>query len=122
MMTPQILKSLNFTKTQKSRYLENENLLFLKIKNHELHIKGYCIGKNTFILEVTFISMILRININNNSNAGIINSNNILNKKDGNNKTLLKRPTSGQDSYKEPLTSKKRNVVIFGDTVAYPKE
>ena len=66
--------------------------------------------------------MILRININNNSNAGIINSNNILNKKDGNNKTLLKRPTSGQDSYKEPLTSKKRNVVIFGDTVAYPKE
>ena len=33
MMTSQILKSVDFTKTQKSRYLENETLFFLQIKN-----------------------------------------------------------------------------------------
>ena len=45
LMTSQILKSLDFTKTQKSRYLENETLLFLQIKkNHLLHIKGYFIA------------------------------------------------------------------------------
>ena len=32
MMTPQILKSVDFTKTQKSRYLENGTLFFLQIK------------------------------------------------------------------------------------------
>ena len=32
MMTSQILKSAGFTKTQKSWYLENETLIFLKIK------------------------------------------------------------------------------------------
>ena len=32
MMTSQILKSVNFTRTQKSRYLENETLFFLQIK------------------------------------------------------------------------------------------
>ena len=32
MMTSQILKSVDFTKTQKSRYLENETLLLLQIK------------------------------------------------------------------------------------------
>ena len=32
MMTSQILKSVDFTKTQKSRYLENETLFFLQIK------------------------------------------------------------------------------------------
>ena len=32
MMTSQTLKFLNFTKTQKSRYLENETLFFLQIK------------------------------------------------------------------------------------------
>ena len=31
-MMSQILKSLDFTKTQKSRYLENEILFFLQIK------------------------------------------------------------------------------------------
>ena len=31
-MTPQIFKSAGFTKTQISRYLENETLFFLKIK------------------------------------------------------------------------------------------
>ena len=32
MMASQILKSVDFTKTQKSRYLENETLFFLQIK------------------------------------------------------------------------------------------
>ena len=32
MMTSQILKSAGFTKTQKSRYLENKTLFFLQIK------------------------------------------------------------------------------------------
>ena len=32
MMTSQILKSAGFTRTQKSRYLENETLFFLQIK------------------------------------------------------------------------------------------
>ena len=32
MMTSQILKSEDFTKTQKSQYLENEAFLFLQIK------------------------------------------------------------------------------------------
>ena len=32
MMTSQILKSVDFTKTQKSRHLENETLFFLQIK------------------------------------------------------------------------------------------
>ena len=31
-MTRQILKVMDFTKTQKSRYLENETLFFLQIK------------------------------------------------------------------------------------------
>ena len=34
MMTSQILKSADFTKAQKSRYLENETLLFLQIKKN----------------------------------------------------------------------------------------
>ena len=32
MMTSQISKSVDFTKTRKSRYLENETLLLLQIK------------------------------------------------------------------------------------------
>ena len=38
MMTSQILKCVNYTKTQKSRYLKNETLFFLQIKNHT-HVK-----------------------------------------------------------------------------------
>ena len=32
LMASQILKSVDFTKTQKSRYLENETIFFLQIK------------------------------------------------------------------------------------------
>ena len=37
MMTSQILKSAGFAKTQKSRYLENETLFFLRIKKLITH-------------------------------------------------------------------------------------
>ena len=36
MMTSQSLKFMNFTKTQKFRYLENEALFFLQIKRANL--------------------------------------------------------------------------------------
>ena len=54
MMTSQILKPVDFIKTQKSRYLENKTLFFLQIKKHKLHIKGYFIAKSSFVAEVTF--------------------------------------------------------------------
>ena len=46
----QILKYVDFTKTQKSKYLENETLFFLKIK--KLRTKGYFTAKNSFVAEV----------------------------------------------------------------------
>ena len=54
MMKSQILKSADFRKTQESSYLENETLFFLQIINYKLHIKGYVMTKNSFIVEVTF--------------------------------------------------------------------
>ena len=53
MMTSQILKSVDFTKTQKFRHLTNELVSFLQIKkNHELHTRGYFIAKNSFLPDV----------------------------------------------------------------------
>ena len=44
-MTSQILKSVDFTETQKSRYLENETF-FIQIKKiRYIHIKGFFYGK-----------------------------------------------------------------------------
>ena len=43
---------MNFTKTQKSGYLENKALFFLQIKT--LYIKGCFIAKNSFLGEETF--------------------------------------------------------------------
>ena len=55
MMMPQILQFLDITKTQKSKYLENETSFFLQIKKiHLLHIKGYFMAKYIFVAEVTF--------------------------------------------------------------------
>ena len=34
MMTYKVLKYVDFTKTQKARYLENKTLFFLQIKNY----------------------------------------------------------------------------------------
>ena len=63
-MTSQILKFVDFIKTQKSKYLENKTLFFLQIKKTllynytSIHIKGYFIVKNSFVAEVTFKSNI----------------------------------------------------------------
>ena len=54
MMTSQILKYMYFTKTYKPRYLENETLLFLQIKNLLIAHQGLIYGKNCFVAEVTF--------------------------------------------------------------------
>ena len=61
MMTSQILKSVNFTKIQKSRYLKNETFFLQNEKIHELHIKSYfivkrfCSGCNSYIIDHYFI-------------------------------------------------------------------
>ena len=55
MMTSRILKSLDFTKTEKSRYLESETLFFLQIKkiiNYTL--RATLLQKNSFVAKVTF--------------------------------------------------------------------
>ena len=56
MMMSQILKSVDFTETEKSTYLENETLFFLQLF---LQINGYIIAKNSFVLGVTFKTEIL---------------------------------------------------------------
>ena len=57
MMTSQILKFLDFTKTQKSWYLEEETLVFLQIKKFISYTSRVTLWqKNTFIAEVTFNS------------------------------------------------------------------
>ena len=55
MMKPQILNSLDFTKTQ-SKYFENKTSFFFFSNKeiHTLHIKGYFIAKNSFVVEVIF--------------------------------------------------------------------
>ena len=55
MMTSQILKFLNFRKTQKSRYLENETLFFLQIKKLIDYTSRATLWqkKNTFVAEAT---------------------------------------------------------------------
>ena len=53
MMTSQILKSVDFTKTQKSRYLENKTLFLLQIKKF---INCTFMAKNGSVVEVTFKS------------------------------------------------------------------
>ena len=49
MTTSKILKSVDFTKTQKSRYLESETLFFLQIKKNPLIAHhGLLCGKKQF--------------------------------------------------------------------------
>ena len=53
-MTSQILKSVDFTKTQKSWFLENETF-FLQIKKFINYTsRGILWQKNSFVAEVTF--------------------------------------------------------------------
>ena len=58
MMPSQILKSVEFTKKQKSRYLQDEILLCLQIENSLIAHQGLwrikLIAKNSFVAEVTF--------------------------------------------------------------------
>ena len=54
MMTSQILKFVDFTKTKKSRYFENQTFFSSNKKVHSLHVKDYFMAKNTFVAEVTF--------------------------------------------------------------------
>ena len=56
MMASQIFRSVDSTKSQKPAYLENETSFSLqkKPKNHQSHIKGYFMAKNSFVAEVTF--------------------------------------------------------------------
>ena len=53
MMTSQILKSAGFTKTQKSRYLENEALFFLQIKKFINYTSGATLWQK-LVLQETF--------------------------------------------------------------------
>ena len=54
MMTSHILKSVDFTKTQKSRYLENETFLFQIKKFINCALRATSWQKNCFVAEVTF--------------------------------------------------------------------
>ena len=60
MMTSQILKCVDFTKTLKSRYLENKTF-FLQIKNSLITYQGLLYGKYCFVGEVTFKYLLLRV-------------------------------------------------------------
>ena len=53
-MTSQILKFVDFTKTQKSKYLENKILFFLQMKSSLIRHQALLYGKNFFVEEVTF--------------------------------------------------------------------
>ena len=54
MMTSQILKSVDFIKAQKSRYLENETFLFQIKKFINCASTATLWQKNSFVAEVTF--------------------------------------------------------------------
>ena len=45
MMRSQILQLVDFTKTQKSKHLENETIFFLQIKNSLIARQGQVYGK-----------------------------------------------------------------------------
>ena len=63
-MTRQILKVMDFTKTQKSRYLENETLFFLQIKKSMTTLWQKKKKKNaaevTFEIKYSMINLLLR--------------------------------------------------------------
>ena len=48
MVTSHILKSVDFTKTQKSRYLKRETLVFLQIKKFLYYTSRTTYGKKCF--------------------------------------------------------------------------
>ena len=72
MMTSQIQKSANFTKAQKSRYLQNKKLFLLKMKKFIMTHQGLLYDKKEFLEVVTlnfehishFILLLLLLNSN----------------------------------------------------------
>ena len=55
MMTSQILQSVDFIKTQKSRYLDNETLFLLQIKQFiNCILRATLWQKNSFVAEIIF--------------------------------------------------------------------
>ena len=54
MMRSQILKSVDFRKIQKSRYLENDILFFLHLKEFINYISRATLWQKRFVEEVTF--------------------------------------------------------------------
>ena len=54
MMTSQALQFVDFTKTQKSKYLKNETLFFLQIKKFINYASRVLYGKKYFCSMVTF--------------------------------------------------------------------
>ena len=53
-MASQILKFLDSSKIQKSKYRENKKLFFLQ-KKKLLYVKSHSMVKNSFLAEVTFL-------------------------------------------------------------------
>ena len=63
MVTSHILKFVGFTKTQKSRYLENIKLFFLRVKKSLITHQGLLYGKHSLVAEETsnFTAMVNKI-------------------------------------------------------------
>ena len=62
-MTPQILKSVDFPKTQKPRYVEKETLFFFKLENFINYTSRAALWQNSFVAEVTFKNCIIDFTI-----------------------------------------------------------
>ena len=54
MVSSQVFKSVNFTKLQKSTYLENKTLFFLQIKKLISYTSRATLWQNSFVAEATF--------------------------------------------------------------------
>ena len=54
MVTSQILRSVDFTKSHKPRYVENKTSFSLQIKNLLITHERLFLAKNRFVAEVTF--------------------------------------------------------------------
>ena len=54
MIASQSLKSVDFTKAQKSRHLKNKTFFHQIKKIHLSYVKDYFMAKNNFVAEVTF--------------------------------------------------------------------
>ena len=59
MMASRVLRFVDFSKTQKSKYLKKETFFFLQIKKFINYTprEKYFMAKNTFVAEVTFNTM-----------------------------------------------------------------